>query len=368
MATIEEIVVLLQRQIQEWEETLAADEEEDDFAQKAEEIRVAIDLLIMEEISHPGRGHTYFDTEKAPIVIPPLKYETIDYYMANPKKCLQAVGWTPQEILHLLGFVEAEIETRGAIHGNGRYRSCKPTTLARLFILLWFVQSQDTYYRMEGIFAWAKSSINDDVHYLGGILIDILIRELGTLWPNATDREILISFLPEVMRQTRAFFILDSTKVSNNDSTVVATREQHWNSHKGFGSHMIVFSNILGDLIWFEPFLDGNGSDIQQYRSSSPFQQANGCTFSADQTGFGDNAYKGASSNDPLSKDLVEKYNLNEVPDDVLPLATLFNDTFDVLRSTIERLIRGIKRFSSIGRKGRTSLNIHPERYVIYIL
>ena len=61
-----------------------------------------------------------------------------------------------KDIIHLLGFVEAEIVAYGAIHGNGIYRQCKAITFARLVILLWSIQSNDIAITLEGIFGSAK--------------------------------------------------------------------------------------------------------------------------------------------------------------------------------------------------------------------
>ena len=290
----------------------------------------------------------------------PVSYPSIDRIMGAPSKCIKMLGWSPKEVMHFLGFIEAEIVAQGAVHGNGHYRRCKASTLARLIVLLWSIQSSETGYRLEARFGWAKSSINDDKYYLGGLLLHILKREVGTLWPTHEEQEILISFLPDTLIGKKIFFIVDSTKVPNNDSLDRATREKHWNNKKGFGCHMIVFCDIFGRTLWFEPIRDGNGSDGQQYRSTAPFQQSRGCRFVAVHTGFGDSAYTGSSSNDPLSAKLVQKFNLDDHMFDNNPaaydMAERFNDDLDTIRSTVERANRGIKQFAAIGHKSPISL------------
>ena len=229
--------------------------------------------------------------------------------------------------------------------------------MARLVILLWSMQSNQTLYRLEGLFGWAKSSINRDKYHLGRLLLNILQREAQTLWPNHEDQLVLISLLPDSLRATNIFFIVDSTKLKNNDSIDVDTRRRHWNNHKGFGCHMIMFCDLFGNVIWFEPMRDGNGADVQQYRSSAPFQQLYGCTFVETHTGMGDTAYVTASSNRPMSAALVQKFNLGIIADPVfLELAIRHNKDFDVTRSGVERLNRGVKRFSVAGHQSKISL------------
>lgn len=325
-----------------------------------EELRLAISILILEEEIRPGKGYTYFGQDKLEPRIGSIPTDAIDLWMNSPSKCLKYTGWSPKEIRHLLSFVEAEIDQHGAIHGNGHYRQCKASLLVRLIILLWSLQSSETMYRLEATFQWAKSSINDDKYHMAAILLSILKRELGTLWPNHADQLLLIEMLPASLREKNIFYIVDSTKIPNNDSTHLQTRQQHWNNHKGFGCHMILYTNILGDIIHFEPMRDGNGSDIQQYRSSDVFQQSNGCTFVKQHSGMGDTAYKGASSSDPNSADLVEKFDLNDpflrADPILLALAERFNDDFDTIRSVVERSIRGVKRENDCGERSSLSL------------
>ena len=82
-------------------------------------------------------------------------------------------------------------------------------------------------YRLEALFQWAKSSINDDKYHLSAILLSVLKRELGNLWPNHADQLLLIGMLPESLKEKKIFFIVDSTKISNNDSNHLRTRQQH---------------------------------------------------------------------------------------------------------------------------------------------
>jgi hypothetical protein len=75
---------------------------------------------------------------------------------------------------------------------------------------------------------------------------------------------------------------------------------------------------------------------------------------------MGDTAYKGASSNDPNSADLVEKFDLNDplllANPALMALAERFNDDFDIIRSVVERSIRGVKRLNDCGERSSLSL------------
>ena len=88
------------------------------------EIEFAIDLLIFEEINHPGKGYTFFEQDIAPPHVLPINIPYLDFLMNCPSKCIKMLGWTPKEVLHLLTFMELEIEAEGAINGNGFYRRC----------------------------------------------------------------------------------------------------------------------------------------------------------------------------------------------------------------------------------------------------
>lgn len=330
-------------------------------------------MLLFEETNRPGKGNQWFGQEKSAPNVGPIPIAFIDRLMSSPSKCIHMLGWSPKEVLHLLEYLEQEIVQNGGRNG-GRYRPCKASTLARLIVLLWSIQSNDVAYRMEGMFGWAKSSINDDKYFLGALLLKILKREVGQLWPTHDEQLLLISCASESLQPHKPFFIVDSTKLANNDSTDLPTRNQHWNNHKGFGCHMILFSDIFGNLIWFEAMRNGNGSDVSQYRSSAPFLQEQGCTFAPDHTGMGDTAYVSASSTDPNSAPLLSKYDLDDPAfnnqADLYALAERFNDDYDTTRSTIERVIRGSKRFGALGHKSAISLRrgISTQQYVFLVI
>ena len=85
---------------------------------------------------------------------------------------------------------------------------------------------------LESIFHWAKSSIARDLPHCPKILLDLLIIEMRSLWPNRAQRDLMRTFLPEILRGTGIFFVEDSTKLTNVDSTDPTTRRNNWNDHK----------------------------------------------------------------------------------------------------------------------------------------
>jgi hypothetical protein len=94
----------------------------------------------------------------------------------------------------------------------------------------------------------------------------------------------------------RFFFLVDSFKVSNVDSTDMDVRREHFQYPKGFGMHGLIFTDILGNLLQLTMNIDGNKSDSTMYHSSPPNLQQRGIVIPIDTTGLGDSSFEGIAS------------------------------------------------------------------------
>jgi hypothetical protein len=261
--------------------------EDDDRANKRRkldnEMDTAIALLEETEASKPGRGRMQDGREPVPRSIPrDFNSIMIDWVLTSPGKCISAIGLVPKEFLHIVEYVETELNS-GDGQGRGENRQCKPETYGRLFVLLWFLMQNTTMRCMELIFFWAKTCINDDIKFMGRILLKILKREMGSLFPNRAERDAMRLLLPRMFAELGVFFLVDSSKITNVDSTNKRTRTLHWCAHKGFGGSNIYITDVLGRLIAIIPIIDGNGSDMQQLRESDWFMGLHGYEFDLDE-------------------------------------------------------------------------------------
>ena len=332
------------------------------------ETGLAMLMLELHDANRPGRGHNFLDVPSKMYSVPPADYTMIDWALDTPTKAMSVIGLTPKEFNYILEFVDDEVVFG---RNGGRFRSCKVTLRARLFMLFFFLFHNPTYRVMESIFFVAKSCIQKDIVFLAEVLLDILKHEIGQLWPPRQERDLLRQLLPESLRAFRPFFIVDSTKVTNVDSTDQATRRTHFNTHKRFGSNAIHVVDLLGNLIAVVPFLDGRGNDITQYRQSDMFFQRNGLTWDDDETGIGDHAYCGSSNCRVDSQDLIYPLSLSEIME--LPeglRATAYQYACDVrgVRGVVECDIGGTKRRKLYGdrAKCRMSLKISEHNVALF--
>lgn len=329
-------------------------------------INLAIFLTDQYELNRPGRGFTWYNLPKNIPSLPNFNNTSILVSLANPSKCIAHIGFTPKEFNHMAGFVVVEAAVVGARNDN-HFRTGKTTVRERFFIFLNYMNSQPTFRSMELEFMYAKSSIQADIQYMGDLLLTILKRELGTLWPTRAQRDFLKTLLPENLKNTGVFGIVDSFKLSNIDSTHKLTRRTHYNSHKGFGPNAILFSTVIGDFMALERFKNGNGNDLQQYHDTEVFHRENGKTMDADETLIGDSKYIGNVSNDPNSRQFCVKVTdaeMSTMNAQNYTYAENYNKSFDTLRAPIEQGIRYIKTFGVAGssQEGRIKLHTHPNK------
>jgi hypothetical protein len=177
--------------------------------------------------------------------------------------------------------------------------------------------------------------------------------------------------LPLILQNSGIFFLVDSSKIVNIDSTSKMTRQRHHNIHKGFGGNALHVSDIMGTTIACVPLMDGRGHDGTQYRQSAMFQQEDGISWDNDETGLGDSHYVGRSNRHLDSMHLAKRYTdaeINAMPPCQQECAIQYNASLNTLRSSIETNIGSAKRNAMYGdlSKQRISLHTHPEKVEMY--
>ena len=81
--------------------------------------------------------------------------------LACPRKCIETIGYTPKEFLHLLPYFETAIRTDTQF---GRFRAGKLPLELRIMMVIHVQNSNMTYREFELMYGSAKRSVQDDVH------------------------------------------------------------------------------------------------------------------------------------------------------------------------------------------------------------
>jgi len=228
---------------------------------------------------------------------------------------MSSIGYTNKEFQQLLQYLTPEIP----IAPTGR--PYKLTIEERLFMLLWFLHFNDTMRAMEYIFCFAHSSITEDLPFVATILLVIIKRELGELWPNAAERTLLASFLPDCLQGTGLIGFADSTKQTVVDSVYKPIRQRFWNDHKGYGPNHLHIVDLFGNTISDEVCFDGYEGDMAQWRAGDVYNLRNNKLFSPNETLAGDSHYVGNLTISMYSTDFFRKHTAPEITN--LPTAEL---------------------------------------------
>lgn len=171
-----------------------------------------------------------------------------------------------------------------------------------LYIVFEYLKKYHTLEAMEDKFNLAKSSLGYFLPHALQVYYTLISTMAMHTWP--TQRALIAQLHPE-LRRLNCFFLVDTTKSSNVDSTDAETRNMHWNDNKGFGLVLSIFTTLLGALIWIEVNWNGNSGDLTTLRGSAPYLQQQGCTFPPNHTGLGDAQYTGPASLLPNSVDML---------------------------------------------------------------
>ena len=115
--------------------------------------------------------------------------------------------------------------------------------------------------------------------------------------------------LPDILKDTGLFFIVDGMKDTNVDSVHNDVRRRNFN-HKGYGMSFIHITDLLGRTIDVSGrHSPGNTYDLTQYHPSDFFMQTrDNHQFGINETGMGDSAYLGPANNKIGSTDFLQKY------------------------------------------------------------
>lgn len=182
-------------------------------------------------------------------------------------------------------------------------------------------------------------------------------------WPSVPEQVQAISSLHPMLAAENIFFLVDTSKTSNVDSTNVATRALHWSDNKGFGLILSIFTTILGGLMWLEVNWNGNSGDTTTYAASAPYLQQQGCTFPLHHTGLGDALYRGPSSHRAGSALLINTATLNNVLPQHQLIAAIHSRLTRRLRQPVECAIRiGKRGLGGNGAKIRISISTPESR------
>ena len=245
----------------------------------------------------------------------------------------------------------------------------KSTVSERLRILLMFIRYNVTLRAMEAYVWWSNLKIQVDLSYCAVVLEEVLKATLGETLPNLQQRnEMRNSCLPNIIKHTGLFFIVDGMKHTNVNSIHNDIRRRNFKD-KGFGASFIHITDLLGRTIDIAGrHSPGNTHDLTQYHSSDFFMQTrNNHQFGINETGIGDSAYVGPA-NKIGSTDLLQKYPDVEIQRaidngdyDLALYMDEWNRSLTLTRVAVERNIGGAKidsKFYGDASKSRFSLAV----------
>ena len=162
--------------------------------------------------------------------------------------------------------------------------------------------------------------------------------------------------LPDILKDTGLFFIVDGMKDTNVDSVHNDVRRRNFN-HKGYGMSFIHITDLLGRTIDVSGrHSPGNTYDLTQYHPSDFFMQTrDNHQFGINETGMGDSAYVGPANNKIGSTDLLQKYPDVEIQRaidngdyDLASYMDEWNRSLTLTRVAVEQNIGGTKIDSKI--------------------
>ena len=345
-------------------------ENEDQIANRKELDLINLALSLKEYHSEilPGRGRRMFDAPRRDPSILGFNYSLVDYVLGQPGKCIGIIGLTSKEFYHMLPFIEAEVNLHETQMQLGHR---KANITQRFFMLLVSISTYMNLRVMEVVFNVARASIHSDLLCFGRYVLDVIVRQSGNCWPRRHERDYLRTFLPEALRDSGIFFLVDPTKQKNVDSIHRDTRELHFNSHKGFGPNHCFVVDILGRIIYLKVGSPGSSGDLSIYRQTDLYLQQNGYNFDDDETGGGDSKLRGAANIRPTSMSLARAFTQQEIfeqPEDLIEFALIYNDAYKRMETVVEQAIGGVKRdaFASDRSKSRISMHSNSERVSLF--
>jgi hypothetical protein len=308
---------------------------------------------------HVGSGYMAMgEVPRAPCLLPVQHSMMVMWNeLINPSKLLHSIGVTSKEFWYLAHFYDQYRRQMGSLTDTAA--SFRLTsfgfTWPELYVAFDFLKNYHTLREMERFYQLSKSSLELLIPKAVQVYCTMLSAMLMHTWPTLQEQTNMISKLDPLLAVHNCFFLVDTAKHGNVDSLDIPTAHTHYSVHKGFGLVLIIFTDILGRLIWIEVSFDGNSADVPLYRISSPYRQADGCTFAIDKTGLGDQSFVGPSSCLPGASQLLNTGNQGVMPQALVLFAAMHRRAMRRLRQPVECGIR-------LGKKGIGS-NVEKLRF-----
>lgn len=303
----------------------------------------AMAILVREEIMKPGRGHIAFDLPKSPPMVGTGNFGIYHRMLNCPRKCIEVVGLSPKEFGYLLPHFEAAIMADPQF---ANFRAGKLPIEQRIMIVLHRHNSNASYREFEQIYELSKSCIQDDVLAMTPILNNVMKEALGNIFPNREQRNLLTSFLPEVLERlvVKPVVSLDHTKIDNIDSIDQVTGQTFFRGDKGMGPSTLIATDPTGRICYLEMGKPGNLADQTLYQQSSFFLDS---MIDDDESAALDGGYTGPCTASPGASTMVQSFTSAAIaamnPAD-RKLAKEFNKAIKSFRAPVEQAFGGCKK------------------------
>lgn len=338
------------------------------------QLRLASLQLLHEVIEvHVGSGHMAFgEIPRVPSLLPVQHSMAIMWNeLQNPARLLSSIGVTAKEFWYLAGYYDQYRQAMGSITNSAApFRMTSfGFTWPELYLAMDCLKNYSTLRDMERFYQMSKSSLELLIPKALHVYCTVLSAMLMHTWPTPQEQTDMIGKLDPALAAYNIFFLVDTAKSGNVDSLDIPTQHTHYSVHKGFGLVLIIFTDVLGRIIWIEVGFNGNAADVPIYRNSSPYRQADGCTFTIDKTGLGDQSFVGPSSCLPNASPLQNTGNRGAMPQGLILFAAIQRRAMRRLRQAVECAIRvGKKGLGSNVEKIRTSLGTPAGRDRVKVL
>ena len=329
-------------------------------------INLAVDLLLLDLATRPGRGHMRLATLPRTPFYFNLNESHEEYIMRiinHPIKLQECTGMLPEEYEALFVPFEAELMRHG-IRGDN-FRATKYSPKSRLFNVLTFLHANYTCRFGELFTKWSKSSLNRDLHHCCAVLHTVVSTMCQMPFPTAEEQNELLSITPEPLRSLGVFLFIDGTKIKSVNTIHPDAAAIDYNKYGGMGINVQIATDILGRPRYLNVGFGGRRHDSQIYQDTELFWQFDEFEWDNDKTVGSDCGYSGKSNYKTGSKNIVKPYTMAQIramPAEQQDLAHTFNRVLRSRRLCNEQVMRVAKRLAFTGNGSISRLSLFRNR------
>ena len=159
------------------------------------------------------------------------KFEVMQHQIMHaPHKLFSDIHVTDKEFFYFAKYYERLRQLSGGSTPGTRFRRNSYGQLwPEWYMLFDYISNDKDLREMESCYQKSFSSVRRTLYNSMQLYVALLERMLSlNRWPSVLEQDALIEMLPPALKHLRFFFLVDSFKVSNVDSTDINVRRQHF--------------------------------------------------------------------------------------------------------------------------------------------